>query len=97
MSTAAGWTIHSGRPRFRPCQGVRRLPDALIADTALEHSLQPATRDAKDFERVRVLRLRVLRCSGRCVSPLGMTSGWLPLLRGQDYGVLGPRHPRQCR
>ena len=38
-----------------------RMPDALIAATALEHSLQLATRNAKDFERVRGLKLRALR------------------------------------
>jgi predicted nucleic acid-binding protein len=34
-----------------------RLPDALIAATALEHSLRVATRNRHDFERVRGLRL----------------------------------------
>jgi predicted nucleic acid-binding protein len=38
-----------------------RLPDALIAATALEHRLQLSTRNAKDFEKVRGLRLRPLR------------------------------------
>ena len=38
-----------------------RLPDALIAATALERGLQLSTRNAKDFEKVRGLRLRSLR------------------------------------
>lgn len=38
-----------------------RLPDALIAATALEHNLQLSTRNTKDFERVRGLRIRALR------------------------------------
>ncbi len=38
-----------------------RLPDALIAATALEHGLQLATRNTKDFAPVRGLRLRALR------------------------------------
>jgi len=38
-----------------------RLPDALVAATALEHGLLLSTRNAKDFERVRGLRLRSLR------------------------------------
>jgi hypothetical protein len=37
-----------------------RLPDALIAATALEHRLQLATRNRRDFDRVRGLRLRAL-------------------------------------
>jgi toxin FitB len=37
-----------------------RLPDALIAATALEHRLSLATRNLKDFEQVRGLRLRSL-------------------------------------
>ncbi len=37
-----------------------RLPDALIAATALEHGLQLATRNRRDFDRVRGLRLRAL-------------------------------------
>lgn len=35
-----------------------RLPDALIAATALEHGLTLATRNHKDFRKVRGLRLR---------------------------------------
>lgn len=38
-----------------------RLPDAIIAATALEHGLQLASRNTRDFERVRGLRLRALR------------------------------------
>lgn len=38
-----------------------RLPDAIIAATALVHGLQLSSRNAKDFERVRGLRLRALR------------------------------------
>jgi len=38
-----------------------RLPDALIAATALEHGLQLSTRNVKDFDQVRGLRLRALR------------------------------------
>ncbi|MBS1846687.1 MAG: type II toxin-antitoxin system VapC family toxin [Actinobacteria bacterium] len=37
-----------------------RLPDALIAATALEHGLHLSTRNVKDFESVRGLRLRAL-------------------------------------
>lgn len=36
-----------------------RLPDALIAATALEHRLTLATRNARDFQPVKGLRLRV--------------------------------------
>lgn len=38
-----------------------RLPDALIAATALENGLQLSTRNTKDFERVRGLRMRAPR------------------------------------
>lgn len=38
-----------------------RLPDAIIAATALEHGFQLSSRNTKDFERVRGLRLRALR------------------------------------
>ena len=38
-----------------------RLPDAIIAATALENGLQLSTRNTKDFENVRGLRLRALR------------------------------------
>jgi predicted nucleic acid-binding protein len=37
-----------------------RLPDALIAATALEHQLGLVTRNVKDFDDVRSLRLRHL-------------------------------------
>ncbi|MGD9995875.1 MAG: type II toxin-antitoxin system VapC family toxin [Ilumatobacteraceae bacterium] len=37
-----------------------RLPDALIAATALEHGLGLATRNRKHFESIRGLRLRTL-------------------------------------
>jgi predicted nucleic acid-binding protein len=37
-----------------------RMPDALIAATALEHRLAVATRNTKDFQPVRGLRLRAL-------------------------------------
>jgi predicted nucleic acid-binding protein len=38
-----------------------RLPDAIIAATALEKGMQLSTRNTKDFESVRGLRLRALR------------------------------------
>jgi toxin FitB len=37
-----------------------RFPDAIIAATALEHGLDLASRNARDFEHVRGLRLRSL-------------------------------------
>lgn len=37
-----------------------RLPDALIAATALEKGLQLCTRNIKDFEKVRRLRIKML-------------------------------------
>ena len=37
-----------------------RLPDAVIAATALEHGLMLATRNTRDFGRIRGLRLRSL-------------------------------------
>ncbi len=37
-----------------------RLPDALIAATALEHGLSVSTRNVKDFSQVRGLRVRPL-------------------------------------
>lgn len=45
--------------RVRRETGIR-LPDALIAATALERKLSLASRNARDFERVRGLRLRSL-------------------------------------
>jgi predicted nucleic acid-binding protein len=45
--------------RLRRETGVR-LPDALVAATALERSLSLSTRNVKDFENVRGLRLRPL-------------------------------------
>ena len=38
-----------------------RLPDALIAATALEHNLSIATRNRKHFQPIRGIRLRALR------------------------------------
>ncbi|MBV6509634.1 MAG: tRNA(fMet)-specific endonuclease VapC [Acidimicrobiales bacterium] len=46
--------------RIRRETGVR-LPDALIAATALERGLAIATRNRRDFEQVRGLRFRSLR------------------------------------
>lgn len=45
--------------RIRRESGAR-LPDALIAATALEHGLSLVTRNRFDFERVRQLRLKSL-------------------------------------
>lgn len=45
--------------RIRREAGIR-LPDALIAATALEHGLEVATRNTRDFDRVRGLRVRQL-------------------------------------
>ena len=38
-----------------------RLPDAIIAATALEHGLVLSSRNRKDFDRIRGLRFRSLR------------------------------------
>lgn len=38
--------------------GKRRLPDALIAATALEHRLTLVTRNVRDFEGIRGLKMR---------------------------------------
>ena len=46
--------------RVRRETGIR-LPDALIAATALEHRLALVTRNRTDFDKVRGLRLRPLR------------------------------------
>ena len=43
--------------RLRRETGIR-LPDALIAATALEHKLSLFTRNRSDFEKVRGLRIR---------------------------------------
>ena len=45
--------------RIRRETGIR-MPDALIAATALEHRLSLATRNRRHFEPVRGLRLRAL-------------------------------------
>jgi predicted nucleic acid-binding protein len=45
--------------RVRRETGIR-LPDALIAATALQRKLQLATRNARDFNRVRGLRTRTI-------------------------------------
>jgi predicted nucleic acid-binding protein len=45
--------------RIRRETGIR-LPDALIAATAIEHRLSLATRNRRDYERVPGLRLRAL-------------------------------------
>lgn len=44
--------------RLRRSSG-RRLPDALIAATALEHRLTLVTRNVRDFEGIRGLKVRV--------------------------------------
>lgn len=46
--------------RLRREAGIR-LPDALIAATAIEHKLNLFTRNRSDFERVRGLRIREIR------------------------------------
>jgi len=53
-------TVAERAGRIRREVGTR-LPDALIAATALEHRLMLATRNRHDFERIRGLRLRALR------------------------------------
>ncbi len=52
-------TVAEGAGRIRRETGLR-LPDALIAATAIAHDLQLATRNRRDFDRVRGLRLRAL-------------------------------------
>jgi predicted nucleic acid-binding protein len=46
--------------RIRRETGLR-MPDALVAATAVVHDLGLATRNRRDFDRVRGLRLRALR------------------------------------
>ena len=53
-------TIAERGGRVRRDCGIR-LPDALIAATALEHRLSLVTRNRSDFDRVKGLRLRSLR------------------------------------
>lgn len=45
--------------RIRRESGIR-MPDALIAATAIQHGLGLATRNRADFDKVRSLRLRTL-------------------------------------
>jgi toxin FitB len=52
-------TVAERAGRIRRESGIR-LPDALIAATAIEHGLGLATRNRSDFEPVRSLRVRVL-------------------------------------
>ena len=52
-------TVADRAGRIRRESGIR-LPDALIAATALEHRLGLATRNRADFDKVRGLRLRNL-------------------------------------
>jgi predicted nucleic acid-binding protein len=46
--------------RIRRESGLR-MPDALVAATAVVHGLALVTRNRRDFDRVRGLRLRALR------------------------------------
>ena len=50
-------TIAVRAGRLRRSSAIR-IPDALIAATALEHRLAPMTRNLRDFQQVRGLRLR---------------------------------------
>ncbi len=52
-------TVAERAGRIRRESGIR-LPDALIAATAIEHKLGLVTRNRSDFEPVRSLRLRDL-------------------------------------
>lgn len=52
-------TIAERAGRVRRESGVR-LPDALIAATALEHRVSVATRNSRDFEPIRGLRIQAL-------------------------------------
>ena len=54
---AVGREIAERAGRLRRESGIR-LPDALIAATALEHKLSLFTRNRSDFEGVRGLRVR---------------------------------------
>lgn len=54
-----GRSIAERAGRLRRETGIR-LPDALIAATAVEHKLSLFTRNRSDFEMVRGLRLREL-------------------------------------
>lgn len=55
-----GRAIAERAGRIRRDSGVR-LPDALIAATALEHELAVATRNRADFDKIRGIRIRLLR------------------------------------
>ncbi|MEP7113092.1 MAG: PIN domain-containing protein [Ilumatobacteraceae bacterium] len=48
-----------------------RLPDAVIAATALEHGLGLVTRNLKHFNTVRGLRIRSIQCTAPGSSVLG--------------------------
>ena len=50
-------TVAERAGRIRRESGVR-LPDALIAATALEHGLSLVTRNRSDFDKIRQLRLK---------------------------------------
>ena len=50
-------TVAERAGRIRRETGVR-LPDALIAATAIEHKLGLVTRNRSDFEKIRGLRMR---------------------------------------
>jgi predicted nucleic acid-binding protein len=54
-----GRTVAERAGRIRRETGIR-LPDALIAATAVEHGLALVTRNRAEFDRVRGLRLRTL-------------------------------------
>lgn len=54
-----GRTVAERAGRIRLESGIR-LPDALIAATAVEHGLALVTRNRAEFDRVRGLRLRTL-------------------------------------
>ena len=56
-NVAVDATIAERAGRLRR-SGARRLPDALIAATALEHRLTLVTRNVRDFEGIRGLKLR---------------------------------------